>query len=197
MDKMGVVLNAGQVPLVKSRYLKYINNERVPYGVNAIVAIMSYTSYNVEDAILINKGAVDRGLFRTTYYTTYEAREESSKISKENVDMKFADVLKNPEVRGVKPNHDYDSLNEYGLIVEETEMDPIVKKAVIGRIVTSSDITQSASDASVFPKRGQVGVVDKTFMTDGEEGTRIAKVRIREERIPAIGDKMASRNIVR
>mgnify|MGYP001331963611 CR=1 FL=1 len=193
MDKMGVVLNAGQVPLVKSRYLKYINNERVPYGVNAIVAIMSYTSYNVEDAILINKGAVDRGLFRTTYYTTYEAREESSKISKENVDMKFADVLKNPEVRGVKPNHDYDSLNEYGLIVEETEMDPIVKKAVIGRIVTSSDITQSASDASVFPKRGQVGVVDKTFMTDGEEGTRIAKVRIREERIPAIGDKMASR----
>jgi DNA-directed RNA polymerase beta subunit len=55
IDKMGVVLNDGQVPLVKSRYLKYINNEEHPYGVNAIVAIMSYSGYNVEDAILIAK----------------------------------------------------------------------------------------------------------------------------------------------
>lgn len=79
MDKMGVILNYGQTPLIKSRYLDYINHEEQPYGVNAIVAIMSYTGYNVEDAILINEGSVKRGIFNTTYYTTYEAREESSK----------------------------------------------------------------------------------------------------------------------
>lgn len=62
MDKMGVVLNYGQTPLVKSRYLEYINKEEQPYGVNAIVAIMSYTGYNVEDAILINEGSVKRGI---------------------------------------------------------------------------------------------------------------------------------------
>jgi DNA-directed RNA polymerase beta subunit len=55
MDKMAVVLNYGQIPLIKSRYLNYINREEMPYGVNAIVAIMSYTGYNVEDAILINE----------------------------------------------------------------------------------------------------------------------------------------------
>jgi DNA-directed RNA polymerase II subunit RPB2 len=193
MDKMGVVLNNGQIPLVKSRYLKHINKEEAPYGVNAIVAIMSYSGYNVEDAILINKGAVDRGLFRTTYYTMYEAREENAATSQDEVDMRFADVLKVPEVRGIKPNYDYDSLNEYGLIAEETVMDADSKKTVIGRVMTSDDITQPPTDASVFPKKGQLGTVDKSFMTDGEEGTRIAKVRIREERIPAIGDKMASR----
>ena len=51
IDKMGVVLNYGQTPLIKSRYMEYINNEEQPYGVNAIVAVMSYTGYNVEDAI--------------------------------------------------------------------------------------------------------------------------------------------------
>ena len=84
IDKMSVVLNYGQVPLLKSRYLKYINNEELPCGVNTIVAIMSYTGYNVEDAILVNQGAVDRGLFRTTYFSMYEAREESEKTSKDD-----------------------------------------------------------------------------------------------------------------
>ena len=41
IDKMGVILNSGQIPLLKSKYLEYINNEEMPYGVNAIVAIMS------------------------------------------------------------------------------------------------------------------------------------------------------------
>jgi len=75
IDKMGVILNSGQIPLLKSKYLEYINKEEMPYGVNAIVAIMSYTGYNVEDAILINAGSVARGIFRTTYYSMYEARE--------------------------------------------------------------------------------------------------------------------------
>ena len=81
IDKMGVILNYGQLPLVKSRYMKYINNEEHPYGENPIVAIMCYNGYNVEDAILVNEGSVDRGFFRTTYYNMYESYEESSKIS--------------------------------------------------------------------------------------------------------------------
>ena len=80
LDKMGVVLQYGQVPLIKSRYTELVNNEEHPYGVNAIVAIMCYTGYNVEDAILINQGAVDRGLFRTTYFTLYETTDEMSPL---------------------------------------------------------------------------------------------------------------------
>ena len=38
-----------------------------------------------------------------------------------------------------------------------------------------------------------MGIVDKVFITDDEEGRRIAKVRILETRIPTLGDKMASR----
>lgn len=191
MDKMGVVLNYGQTPLVKSRYLNYINKEEQPYGVNAIVAIMSYTGYNVEDAILINEGSVKRGLFRTTYYTTYEAREESSKVSGTSVNTTFANVERANNVKGLKDGFDYSKLDEYGLVKENTEINDRV--VLIGEL-SSSDLERGVyTDRSKVTKKGQLGFVDKAFISEGEEGFRIAKVRIREERLPAIGDKMASR----
>ena len=191
IDKMGVILNNGQIPLVKSRYLEYINNEQQPYGVNAIVAIMTYTGYNVEDAILINEGSVKRGLFNTTYYSMYEAREESSKISGSTTNSYFADVAAKPTVKGIKPGYDYSHLDRYGIIRENVALDD--KMVVIGKVSSSTEDSDIVTDSSVFPKKGQLGFVDKSFITEGEEGFRIAKVRVREERLPAIGDKMASR----
>ena len=190
IDKMGVILNSGQIPILKSKYLDYINNEEMPYGVNAIVAIMSYTGYNVEDAILINAGSVARGIFRTTYYSMYEAREESSKISGNMTNSYFADV-QSKNATGLKPGYDYSYLDKHGLIKEDTPLND--KTVVIGKVTSNSMDSEVVIDSSVFPKKGQLGYVDKSFITEGEEGTRIAKVRIREERIPAIGDKMASR----
>ena len=190
IDKMGVVLNSGQIPLLKSKYLDYVNKEEMPYGVNAIVAIMSYTGYNVEDAILINAGSIARGMFRTTYYSMYEAREESSKISGTATNSYFADVpTKN--VSGLKPGYDYSKLDKWGMIHKDTPLDD--KTVLIGKVTSSTMNSDVVTDSSVFPKKGQLGYVDTAFITEGEEGTRIAKIRIREERIPAIGDKMASR----
>jgi len=189
IDKMGVVLNYGQIPLIKSRYLEYINNEEQPYGINAIVAIMSYTGYNVEDAILINEGSLNRGIFRTTYYSMYEEREESSKVSGLS-NSKFANIEKN-KVTGTKPGYDYSHLDDYGMIKENTPVND--KMILIGKISSNLENKDLWSDASAKPKKGQLGFVDKSFITDSEDGFNIAKVRIREERIPAIGDKMASR----
>lgn len=193
IDKMSVVLHYGQIPLIKSRYLQYINREENPYGVNAIVAIMTYGGYNVEDAILINKGAIERGLFRTTYYSSYEAREESSRVAG-TTNSKFANIEKNVVV-GKKKGFDYSFLDEHGMIAENI---PVTDKTIlIGKIQSASGDGAGAADVwvddSVKPKKGQVGFVDKSFITMGEEGYNIAKVRIREQRIPAIGDKMASR----
>ncbi len=189
IDKMGVVLNYGQTPLIKSRYLEYVNNEEQPYGVNAIVAIMCYTGYNVEDAILINEGAIHRGIFRTTYYSSYEAREESSKVTG-MTNSRFANIEKN-NVIGKKQGYDYSFLDEHGLVKENTELND--KIIVIGKINSSLMNKDVWTDDSVKTKKGQLGFVDKSFITLGEEGFNVAKVRVREERLPAIGDKMASR----
>ena len=190
IDKMGVILNYGQIPLVKSRYLEYINNEEQPYGVNAIVAIMCYTGYNVEDAILINEAAIHRGIFRTTYYSMYEAREESSKITG-NTSSKFVNVEKNNVIKK-KRDCDYSQLDDHGLIRENTELND--KMILIGKVNNNMENKDVLIDDSVKPKKGQLGYVDKAFITLGEEGFNIAKIRVREERLPAIGDKMASRS---
>ena len=190
IDKMGVVLNYGQVPLVKTRYLEYINHEKHPYGENPIVAIMCYGGYNVEDSILFNEASVKRGLFRTSYFNSYETREESSKVAGSMVDSKFSNI-ESENVVGKKAGFDYSYLNEYGLIKENTKLND--KIVLIGKATINLEDPNSKIDASTFPKKGQLGYVDKAFMTEGEEGFRLAKVRIREERIPAIGDKFCSR----
>lgn len=190
IDKMGVVLNNGQIPLVKSRYMKYINNEEHPYGENVVVAIAIYDGYNVEDSILFNEGSIKRGMFRTTYFSMYESYEESSKVGNSKTDSKFVNI-ENTNVVGLKPGYEYSELDGYGLIRENTQVDD--KKVLIGKVITSVNRPGTFVDNSIFPKKGQLGFVDKSFITEGEEGFRIAKVRIREERLPGIGDKFCSR----
>jgi len=190
IDKMGVVLNYGQIPLIKSRYLQFINNEQHPYGENVIVAIMVYGGYNVEDSILFNEGSVKRGLFRTTYYNMYESREESSNVGENTIDSQFKNI-ENANIDSIKFGYDYSNLDKYGIVKENTEMND--KTVVIGKVQTNLMNPDQPQDVSVYPKKGQLGYIDKTFMTEGEEGFRLAKVRVREERVPAIGDKFCSR----
>jgi DNA-directed RNA polymerase II subunit RPB2 len=189
MDKMGVILNNGETPLVKSRYLEYINREEQPYGVNAIVAIMCYTGYNVEDAILINEGAIQRGLFRTTYFTMYESREEKTNQGGVTAMSFFTNIESKQNIAGLKAGCDYSQLDKWGLIKENTPVND--ETILIGKLTTASTNRDSYTDDSYKPKKGQLGFVDKSFITEGEEGNRISKIRVREERLPGIGDKMA------
>ena len=147
---------------------------------------MCYGGYNVEDAILFNGGSMDRGIFRTTYYNMYESYEESSKVAGSTIDSRFANIEKENVIR-LKPGFDYSELDEYGLVKENTLLDD--KKVIIGKVTTNLEDPETCLDSSIYPKKGQLGYADKTFITDSEEGFRIAKVRVRHERIPAIGDK--------
>jgi DNA-directed RNA polymerase II subunit RPB2 len=190
MDKTGIVLNYGQAPLVKTRYGTLINKEENPYGENAIVAIMCYSGYNVEDAVLINEGAIKRGLFRTTYFTTYEAKEEHNK---EDDDRWTDTILTNPNLyKGkikLKAGYSYDKLDEFGIIREGVYVND--ETILIGMSVNQEN--GERRDCSIVPKKGQLGIVDKVFVTDDEEGKRLIKVRVLDQRIPAMGDKFASR----
>ena len=189
-DKMGVILNYGQLPLLKSRYLRYISNEEHAYGINVIVAIACYGGYNVEDSILFNEASIARGLFHNTYYNTYESREDSSRVNNTTIDSRFANI-ENENTTGLKPGYDYSKLDESGLIKENTILDD--KSVLIGKVLTNVSTPNESVDSSVFTKKGQEGYVDKTFITEGEEGYRIAKVRVRDNRFPVIGDKFCSR----
>jgi DNA-directed RNA polymerase II subunit RPB2 len=190
IDTAGVVINYGQKPLVKSRYTKYINNEEHPYGQNAVVAIMSHTGYNVEDSILFNEGSIKRGLFGITYYSMYETYEETSGRGKATNEKRIANPMKY-NASGIKPGYFYDSLDARGIIREGTIINE--NTIIIGRIEYSTDNPSAIKDVSITASKGHNGIVDKVYITDDEEGKRIVKVRIREERVPNIGDKFSSR----
>jgi DNA-directed RNA polymerase II subunit RPB2 len=192
MDKSSMVLNYGQSPLLRSRYGQYINHEENPYGENTIVAIMCYTGYNVEDAILINEASLQRGLFRTSYFTTYETHEEDTvNAAGVSVDKKITDMNKGNDFQNKKVGHNYSKLDMQGIIREGETVDE--KTVLIG--FTSNNVLnyEKRIDISITPKKGQLGTVFKSYITEGEEGERIAKVRVVDQRIPAIGDKFASR----
>ena len=190
IDKMGVVLNYGQNPIVKSRIYKYIHNEEHPYGFNTIVAIMCYNGYNTEDAILINEGSLQRGLFHTTYYNMYESYEETSDIGTTQTNSILNNFKYEMNVK-TKPGYDYTLLNDYGIVDENTEIND--KVVLIGKVSYNESEPEIKSDTSVMPKKGQLGFVDKSYITTETEGKRIAKIKIREQRIPSMGDKFCSR----
>ena len=190
IDKSALVLHYGQIPLVKSRYLDYINHEENPYGVNAIVAIMSYSGYNVEDAVLINRGSIERGMFATTYYSMYESREESEKVAGTTISSQFMNT-DDPTVLSRKAGYDYSGLDASGFLPVNT---PIVEKQiVIGKAASNVQMPGEFMDQSVGTKKGAKGIVDRVYMSEGDDGFRVGKMRVREWRQPAQGDKVCSR----
>ena len=101
------------------------------------------------------------------------------------------DVEKN-NVIGKKAGYDYSQLDEKTGIIKENSV--VTEKTIlIGKGSNSVTALGTCINDPKGTKKGQVGVVDKSFITKGEEGKRIAKVRIRSERIPRIGDKFCSR----
>jgi DNA-directed RNA polymerase II subunit RPB2 len=192
MDKMSIVLNYGQQPLVKTRYSEYIDRGEHPYGENLVVAIMCYTGYNMEDSILLNAASVARGMFRTSYFTTYKGEEKVEKTDlATNIETTVANPLTDPHVGRTKEGRDYSLLSPAGIIREGERVDET--KVLIGMLSRSSADRTVATDVSVVAKKGQRGVVDKVYMADGASGGRVAKVRVLEQRAPTEGDKLASR----
>jgi len=189
-DKTALLLNYGQDPIVRSRYYNHVTKNQHPYGTNAMVAIACYSGYNVEDAIIINKSALDRGLFRTTYFNTYESKEEKKEGGNNIIKSEFMNIDDN-EVIGLKPGYDYSNLKPNGLIEKNTYVNE--KTILMGKTNDSMISDNIYIDESVGPKKGQIGYVEKSFITLSENGNRIAKIQIRNDRIPGIGDKFCSR----
>ena len=186
-DTLGHVLNYPQVPLVQTRASKIVNNDKLPCGINVVVAIATYTGYNQEDSIIMNKSAVDRGMFISTYYRTY--KEQNNKNHSTGEEEFFC----KPDNITAKP-HNYSKIGDDGFAEENTMVesgDVIIGKCMPqknGNIITNKD-------NSVVLKNNEKGFIDRNCCNDkyftniNGDGYTFAKVRIRSDRTPVIGDK--------
>lgn len=184
------VLNTPQQPITKNEMVNVLHFDEMSHGANPIVAIMTFSGFNQEDSIILNKGSLDRGLFMTTTYKTIVEEEKKRGNSDfENICL--------PKFQYRNRNYDYSHLNEDGLVWKKNTF---LKKGnvIIGRItkkmVKKEDGSRVAemSDTSIVIKHGEEGYLDRVLSTRNNEGIRVFKVRIRIPRIPEIGDKFAS-----
>ena len=60
LDSLLYAMVYPQKPLVTTRTLDLVNFNELPGGQNAVVAVMSYSGYDIEDAVVLNKGSLDR-----------------------------------------------------------------------------------------------------------------------------------------
>lgn len=189
-DTMGHVLNYGQKPIVKTNPSVIVNNDNLPSGINAIVAIATYTGFNQEDSVILNKSAVDRGLFTSTYYRTYK---ELNNKNHSNGEEEFFTKPDTTVVRNIKP-YNYSKLDNTGFVPENTPVQG--GDVIIGKVMpTKVNNIIHYKDNSMALKPTDNGVVDrngandKYFTNTNGDGYNFAKVRLRSERVPTIGDK--------
>jgi len=196
MDMDVNILHTPQIPIVQSITHEISNYEKHPAGQNVVVAIMSWDGYNMEDAIVLNKGSIERGFGRSTYFRPSPAEE--IRYPGGLVD---SICIPDKDVKGYKSEKDYRLLEGDGIIYPEAEVkegDVIIGKVSPPRFLVSLDEYSFASstrrESSVSIKHGEKGIVDFVLVTENEEGRRLIEVRLRDTRIPEIGDKFTSRH---
>ena len=196
MDTRGHLLHYPQKPLVQTRAMDVIGYNERPAGQNMVVAVMSFTGYNIEDALIMNKSSVDRGLARSTFFRLYTTTEYKYPGGQEDKIM-----IPASNVRGYRGPKAYEKLDEDGIVSPETPVkggDVLIGKVSPPRFMVVEEYTVGAGftrqDASVVTRHGEKGVVDTVMITMDSEGNRLVKVRVRDLRIPELGDKFASRH---
>ncbi|MEK6958521.1 MAG: DNA-directed RNA polymerase subunit B [archaeon] len=195
-DTEGFMLHYPEKNLVKTRTMDLIELDKRPQSQNFVVAIMPYYGFNTMDAIILNKGAIDRGLARASYFRNYEAIEQRYPGGQRD---KFE--IPTEEKVGFVEDKAYKKLDSDGIasleqFIEEDE-------AIIGRTSPPrffEDMTdfgvdeEKRRDSSLIIRKGKPGAVDTIMMTEAEDGSRLVKIKVRTSLIPAVGDKLASRH---
>jgi DNA-directed RNA polymerase subunit B' len=196
MDTDVNILEHPQRPLCNTIMHDVVNYDAHPAGQNVVVAIMSYKGYNMEDAIILNRSSIDRGFGRSIYFkpcASEELRYSGGLIDEIGIPDK--------EVKGYRSEHHYRLLEDDGIVSPEIKLkeeDVVIAKSSPPRFLSSLDEYNLTSnlrrESSVYMKHGEKGLVDFVMITENEEGNKLVQVRLRDPRVPEVGDKFTSRH---
>ena len=183
-DNTAHVLCYGEMPLTRTLYNNYLGEGKMAYGMNCILAIACWSGYNQEDGIVMNYDAVQRGMFRSMAYRSYQALEEDD--AKAKVKVRFGNPVQIGNWKALKPGMDYSKLDDRGIIKEGEYVDETT--VIVGAYMTSTE-GGSINDVSTAPQVWTRGRVEKVAVMVNNMGLRLVKIRVVQDRIPELGDK--------
>lgn len=175
------VLNYPQRPLVSTFAYDSLLGNNYPDGTNCIVAIMTYEGWNQEDSIILNRSAVERGLFRNDFYRTYREIARQRGDTEEFAipsSYKCTNHIKASE--SLLDNNGYPKLGHTGNPGDR----------IIGKISKSATHEGSVRDCSTLIKGNEAVVVDNITSFVSKDGDPGLVVKTRASRSPVIGDKL-------
>ena len=188
-DTFAHVLHYSQKPMINTKMMKHLNFNSLPNGNNVIVAIATCAGYNQEDSVIINQSAIDRGLFSSTFYRTYKDEEQKNQLTGD--EDKFCSPDKS-KLLFPKPAN-YDKLGSDGMVKENTHVSS--NDIIIGKVIPIKNMPEyNYRDCSTTPRSNESGIIDKSYIGINSDGYRFCNVKLRQIKIPQIGDKFSSRH---
>ena len=183
-----------QKPMVKTRTIELVKYDQLPAGQNATVAVMSYSGYDIEDALVLNKASLDRGFGRCQVFRKY-----ATQLRK----------YQNSTTDRIGDRHE-----ENGLPIRKHALLETDGLAAVGEKVSSGEVyimkqtplnmrgtglgsdygTNEYRDTPMTYRLPDPSYVDKVMISTTESETTLIKMLTRQTRRPEIGDKFSSRH---
>ena len=187
-DNQAHILANGSPPLVRTLYYDYLGQGQLPYGTNIILAMGMFQGYNQEDGIVINHDALQRGLFNTVHYRSYNVFEEDDEKAKTRT--RIANPKSVPGWTDLKPGMDYSQLDDTGVVKVGAFVDE--NTVIVGMTMElPNGILADASEAAQVWTHGRV---ESVVVLVNNKGLRTIKIRCVEYRQPELGDKFSNRH---
>lgn len=189
-----------QRPVVSSKTIELIHFDEIPAGINSIVAVMSYSGFDIEDAIVMNKASIDRGFGRCFVYKSQKCLLKKSAST-------GRDEIQPPPLKPENANIynrveclDADGIVAPGERVKDRQIlvnryspttNPLYSSDAKGTTVIGS--TNFRENAVIYRGMEPI-VVERVIITSNLEESFLIKMSLRQHRRPEVGDKFSSRH---
>lgn len=190
------ILNYPQKPLTTTKPMELTGVNERPIGQNFVVAVLSHHGYNMEDAVVLNKSAIERGLGLSTSYRTYDV-ESRHYLGGQKDRFEIPDS----NVRGYRGEQYYRVLDQDGFAYVESDVSG--GTVILGMVSPPRFMEEYQKyptrapvwrDTSEAVRPSEAGVVDSILLTRTDEGNKLVKARVRTLCFAELGDKFSSRH---
>lgn len=182
-----------QQPMVKTKTIELIEYDKLPAGQNATVAVMSYSGYDIEDALVLNKSSIDRGFGRCQAVTKNTINLKKCSNNSDLLPGMRVDENGNPIFAHASLGPD--GLAEVGMRVENGQVFANKHSYVGDPLATAQPLnSESFRETPAYYKGPEPAYIDQVLMTKDKRDDTLIKVLLRQTRRPELGDKFSSRH---